>query len=137
MKKLMLILVSAVLLFGGMKNYKADINNATLKEMIKEGVPVIDVRTPPEWSFLGVIPGSKRIMFFDERGEYNLNGFIKKLDELGIKESDKVVIICRSGNRSVHVSNMLTEKGFENVYNVKKGIKGWIKDGGEVTKNFY
>jgi len=136
-KKLLLILLSLSFLLGNQKIYKEDIDNSKLEKMLKNGAVLVDVRTPPEWGHLGVVPGSKLITFFNERGAYNLDDFMKQLEKKGISKNDDVVVICRSGNRSVHVSNMLTAKGYSSVYNVKRGIKGWIREGKSVQKNFY
>ena len=38
-----------------------------LEQKIKEGVVVIDIRTPPEWIETGVVPTSKKMMFFDKK----------------------------------------------------------------------
>ncbi|MCV6606931.1 MAG: rhodanese-like domain-containing protein [Campylobacterales bacterium] len=138
MKKIFIFLLIASVMFGGKihKIYKADIDNQELEKLINQKVKIIDIRTPPEWSFLGIIPNSKRVMFFDERGGYNIRGFITQLAKEGVNPEEPLVIICRSGNRSVHVSNILTQIGFKEVYNVRQGIKGWIKAGKKVTKSF-
>jgi rhodanese-related sulfurtransferase len=135
MRKLLLMGLFTAMLFG-QKIYKADISSNQVAEMINKGATILDVRTPPEWHNLGIIPKSKLVMFFDNRGNYNLNAFMKELNKQGISKSDNIIVICRSGNRSVHVSNMLTDRGYKNIYNVKKGIKGWIRAGKKVTKNF-
>lgn len=137
MKKLVILLLLLGSLFGAQKIYKGDISNDELQKMLHNGVAIVDIRTPPEWRHLGIVPGSKMITFFDERGNYNINDFISKLNANGIKKGDDIIIICRSGNRSVHASNMITSRGFESVYNVKRGIKGWIRNGKKVQRNFY
>ena len=45
-----------------------DIDNAELAQLMKSGVPVIDIRTQPEWEDTGVLAGSKLLTFYDERG---------------------------------------------------------------------
>ena len=46
-----------------------DIDSAQLAQMTKNGVTVIDIRTKPEWEETGIVPGSKLLTFFDERGK--------------------------------------------------------------------
>ena len=46
-----------------------DIDNAQLAQLMKSGVTVIDIRTKPEWEETGILPGSKLLTFFDERGK--------------------------------------------------------------------
>lgn len=43
-----------------------------------------------------------------------------------ISKDKKVVVYCRSGNRSAVIVNMLTsEHGFNNIYNLKGGLLEW------------
>jgi rhodanese-related sulfurtransferase len=37
----------------------------------------------------------------------------------------EIVVICRSGNRSVLVTQMMQELGFTNVSSMKTGLRGW------------
>jgi rhodanese-related sulfurtransferase len=46
-----------------------------------------------------------------------------------------VILICRVGNRSSVIANMLVEQaGYSKVYNVTDGITRWIKDGNPVSR---
>ena len=40
------------------------------------------------------------------------------------KKTDKLIIYCRSGDRSVIASDLLTDAGFKYVYNIKYGFEG-------------
>ena len=42
-----------------------------------------------------------------------------------ISKEKKVVVYCRSGNRSGVITKTLETKGFTNVYNMKGGISTW------------
>ncbi len=69
------VLLSALI---GMQTVHAEsmqINAQQLQQLIAAGVPVVDVRTPEEWRATGVIPDSHLITFFDQRGNYDLNGW--------------------------------------------------------------
>jgi rhodanese-related sulfurtransferase len=110
-----------------------DIDNAELTQLMKSGVTVIDIRTQPEWDETGVLAGSKLLTFFDERGRADPAGWLEKLKPM-IKPGDPVVVICRSGNRTKPVSQLLAQQaGYAKVYNVKSGIKGWLGSGGAVV----
>jgi len=37
----------------------------------------------------------------------------------------EIIVICRSGNRSVLVTQMMQELGFSNVSSMKTGLRGW------------
>lgn len=110
-----------------------DIDNAELAQLMKSGVTVIDIRTQPEWDETGILPGSKLLTFFDERGRADPAAWLEKLKPLA-QPGDPVVVICRSGNRTKPVSQLLSQQaGYAKVYNVKSGIKGWLNDKGAVV----
>ncbi len=110
-----------------------DIDNAQLAQLLKSGVTVIDIRTKPEWEETGIVPGSKLLTFFDERGKADPAAWLDKVKPLA-KPGDPVIVICRSGNRTKPVSQFLSQQaGYAKVYNVKSGIKGWIGDKGAIV----
>ncbi len=45
--------------------------------------------------------------------------------KLAKARDQNIVIICRSGNRSVLAAQTMQQMGFENVRSLKMGIKGW------------
>jgi rhodanese-related sulfurtransferase len=92
-------------------------------------VPVVDVRTPAEWLETGVVAGSRLHTFFDEHGRYDLDSWMSAMGEVAGPQ-DPVVLICRSGNRSLTIARYLDRKaGYRRIYNVRQGIRGWIRDG--------
>lgn len=110
-----------------------NIDNAELAQLVKSGVTVIDIRTQPEWEETGIVPGSKLLTYFDERGRADPAAWLEKLKPMA-GPGDPVVVICRSGNRTKPVSQLLSQQaGYAKVYNVKNGIKGWTAGGGAVV----
>lgn len=110
------------------------VDNQELKQLIAQGVPLIDVRTAPEWRQTGVVEGSHLITFFDEQGRFDLNTWLAKLAKVADKDKP-FILICRSGNRTGRISRFLDEKlGYPQVINVKKGIRDWIKSGNPIAK---
>ena len=110
-----------------------DIDNAELAQLAKSGVTVIDIRTQPEWEETGVVAGSKLLTFFDERGKADPAAWLAKVKPLASPDQP-VIVICRSGNRTKPVSQLLAQQaGYAKVYNVKSGMKGWIGSGGAVV----
>lgn len=100
-----------------------------LQNMIDKDVIVIDIRTPPEWKQTGVVPSSKKIMFFDERGGYDVQKWMDMFGKHVIKQDQPFVLVCRSGNRTGTVGSFLSKQlGFKNVYHLEHGIKSWIKE---------
>ena len=71
-----------------------------------------------------------------EKFEYqisNLNGTLIPLQQLKdrLDELDKdkeIVVMCRSGSRSVTACDTLQKNGFENVVNLKGGVNAWAKE---------
>lgn len=109
-----------------------DIDNAQLAALLKNGVPLIDVRLPSEWEETGIVGGSRLLTFFDERGNADAPAWLAKVQPIA-RPNQAVAVICRSGNRTRAVSQFLSQQaGYATVYNVKSGIKGWIAGGGPV-----
>lgn len=127
----MLRLLLACLLLISAPNVRAeiiDIENAELASLSTAGIPVIDVRTAPEWEETGIVPGSRLLTYFDEHGNADPAAWLKKVKGFA-KPADPVIVICRSGGRSKAVSQLLSQQaGYAKVYNVKHGISGWINE---------
>ena len=54
--------------------------------------------------------------------------------ELAAHKQDPVLIYCATGNRSTVAAKMLVDAGFEQVINVRRGIKEWMREGLPVVK---
>ena len=104
-----------------------DVNNEQIVELSKTNIPIVDVRSSSEWDQTGVIPTSILLTFFDKEGNYDLDKWYEKL-LLEIEEGEPIILICRSGNRSRIIAEMM-DKEFDNViYNAKRGITSWIDE---------
>ena len=90
--------------------------------MVKSSMPIIDIRTPSEWRQTGLLKGSIPIMFFDERGGYDLNRFLSQLQPL-VKKGEPFALICNSGSRTRLVANYLSQHYGYSVINLKGGIR--------------
>ncbi|UCZ53561.1 sulfurtransferase TusA family protein [Bacillus shivajii] len=95
--------------------YPHVINNDELEAKLKSGddIKVIDVREPAEYAFAR-IPKAQSMPL----GE--LDSRIKELNE-----DDDIYVVCRTGNRSNMAAQLLEERGFKNVTNVKPGMSEW------------
>ena len=106
-----------------------------LQDKIDKNIVVIDIRTPPEWSQTGTIPTAHKLMFFDSRGGYNIESWLKEFKKLVKDENQPFVLVCRSGNRTEQVGSFLSKKlNYKNVFHLKHGIKLWIRESRKVTK---
>ena len=93
------------------------------KEMIDTGeVFLLDVRTQEEYNE-GHISGSTLIPVQELEA---------KLNEL--PKDKKILVYCRSGNRSATASEILVKKGFHQIFNMHGGITEWKNAGYEVVK---
>jgi rhodanese-related sulfurtransferase len=62
------------------------------------------------------------------------SGFVSEIDERlkkkGLTREDKIIVMCRSGDRSSGAANLLAKAGFKNVWSIVDGFEGDIaKDG--------
>lgn len=111
-----------------------NIDNVELKALQAKGVPVYDVRRAEEWAQTGVVEGSRRLTFVDDKGRV-MPDFVEKFTK-SVGKNDPVILICRTGNRTDALSRALVDQlGYTKVYNVKNGISRWISDGQPVVRN--
>ncbi len=110
------------------------IDNQQLKTLQAQGIPVYDIRRTEEWAQTGVVEGSKRLTFVDDKGRVNPE-FVEKFTS-AVNKNDPVILICRTGNRTDTLSRALAEQlGYTKIYNVKNGITRWISEGLPVVRN--
>ena len=95
--------------------------------VVKSGMTIIDIRTLPEWKETGIVKDAIPLTFFDEQGRYDTEAFMKELDKHVSKEKE-FALICRTGNRTSAVSDLLSKQGYK-VVNLKGGIKSLIQKG--------
>ena len=107
------------------------INVTPDKDMLENSeMVIVDIRTPGEWSQTGIVKGAKTVMFFDERGGYDAEGFLKAMDELGGKDKE-IGLICRTGARTAQVAGFMEQQGY-NVKNLSGGIMKLMGEGYEL-----
>ena len=105
-----------------------DVNNEQIKELLKNNIPIVDIRRSSEWDQTGVVPKSILLTFFDKEGNYNYDEWYEKL-RLEIDEGKPIILICRTGRRTALIAKMMEIKKFDNViYNAKNGITSWIDE---------
>ena len=110
-----------------------DVNNEQIKELLKNNIPIVDIRRSSEWDQTGVVPKSILLTFFDKEGKYNFDEWYEKL-RLEIDKGKPIILICRTGRRTGIISKFLSEKvGYRLIYDVTDGITDWIKKGNTVV----
>jgi rhodanese-related sulfurtransferase len=110
-----------------------NVGNEQLKVLIKQGTPVVDLRTAGEWRQTGVVKGSQLITLFDEQGRADPAAWARQVDKVAAA-GKPVILICRTGNRSGVAAQMLEQSGRKGtIYNVKAGISSWVGEGQTVV----
>ena len=116
MKKIFLTLILlTVSLFAELSNEFAS------QKLIDSNIPIVDIRTAPEWRESGLLQGAIPITFFDEQGNYNIPAFLKELNKK-VDTTKPFAIICHTGSRTSMLAPFLSEKLHYKVINIKGGM---------------
>jgi rhodanese-related sulfurtransferase len=96
-----------------------------LEEQLQENPEtlIVDVREPYEFDAMH-IPGSINVPrgILETACEYDFEDTVPELVEA--RERD-VVVVCRSGNRSIFAAEVMQKMGYKHVYSLKTGLRGW------------
>lgn len=101
---------------------KATVDARSARDLLDEGAMLLDVREPGEWQ-AGHAPDARHI----------------PLGKLGQKTSSlpadrRIVVVCRSGNRSSQAVRHLRSQGFD-ALNLRGGMRAWSAAGLPVNAN--
>jgi rhodanese-related sulfurtransferase len=97
---------------------------------------LIDVRTPPEWAFVGV----PRLSMLNKRlhtiawrvfpsFEVN-NGFLEQATAAISEKSAPIFFLCRTGGRSLDAAMALRNAGYSACFNIAGGFEGDLDSNG-------
>jgi rhodanese-related sulfurtransferase len=97
---------------------------------------LIDVRTRPEYQFIGHPPSAYLFPYYfwngnlvkkNETWEYQFDirnkDFVEHISKQ-FQKTNNLLILCRDGTRSILAARDLIKSGFKSVYNVKDGFEG-------------
>jgi len=125
MNKIVLIfLILATSLFAELKQGWATESYLNKNKNVK----IIDIRTPAEWRETGIVKGAYPIMFFDEKGQYDVQKFLKELNKV-VKKGEQFALICHTGSRTTEVSKFLANEFGYNVINLNGGMMKLMQEG--------
>lgn len=85
---------------------------------------LLDIRTYPEYQ-QGHIEHSQQLDFYGPN-------YINQLKEL--PKDVPYLIYCRSGNRTNQTLAIMKQLGFQKVYDLKGGIKNWLRSGYKLVR---
>ncbi|MFK5950488.1 MAG: rhodanese-like domain-containing protein [Methylococcales bacterium] len=89
---------------------------------------MIDVRTAIEHSFVGCPPNSIHIPWKEFPGMQLNELFVAQVEEKVSDKSIPVLLLCRSGVRSVAAATALEAAGFEKLINIVEGFEGALDE---------
>lgn len=97
---------------------------------------IIDVRSNMEFLFIGHPIGAINIAWIDEpewKINENFSADVRKVllggvSHIDVVASAPVILICRSGKRSLEAGEQLLKEGFEVIYNVTDGFEGELDE---------
>jgi rhodanese-related sulfurtransferase len=97
---------------------------------------LIDVRSSMEYLFVGHPRGSVHVAWIDEPDWVVNPHFVTEVRKvmlggvgLDVHDTDApVLLICRSGKRSLEAGKALIDNGFEDVYNIAEGFEGELDE---------
>ena len=97
---------------------------------------LVDIRSTMEFLFVGHPKGAVHVAWIDEpdwKVNPNFTTEIRKLILGGVVHAGEissapVLLICRSGKRSMEAGKLLIENGFEEVYNISEGFEGELDE---------
>lgn len=97
---------------------------------------LIDIRSSMEFLFVGHPKGAIHIPWIDEPDWVVNPNFVRSIRELmlgGVIDasgsgSAPVILICRSGKRSLEAGRLLLESGFNDVSHIEDGFEGELDE---------
>jgi rhodanese-related sulfurtransferase len=96
-----------------------------LEERLEENpsLIILDIREPYEFEAMH-IKNSLNVPrgVLETACEWEYEETVKRLVEARDKE---VVVVCRSGNRSIFACEVMKKMGYKNVVSLKTGLRGW------------
>jgi rhodanese-related sulfurtransferase len=98
------------------------ISAAEAKQMIDQGVAIVDVRTPAEYVG-GHIPQAQHVP---------LDSILARPRD--VLKGDNLIFVCQVGQRSALAAEMAAAVGFKTLYNLEGGTDAWVRAGYPVSK---
>jgi molybdopterin/thiamine biosynthesis adenylyltransferase/rhodanese-related sulfurtransferase len=95
------------------------IANTEAREEVEAGAKLIDVREPHGWDEAH-LEGAIHV----PQGE-----LLDRIDEVAPDHSERIVLYCRTDNRSTRAADALRDLGYDNVSVMEGGIVDWQEDG--------
>jgi len=95
---------------------QGDVGPREADALVRGGAALLDVREPAEWQ-AGHVAGAFHVPLAQLEGRL-----------AALPRDRRVVVICRSGNRSATATSLLVRSGFDAV-NLRGGMQAWSSAG--------
>lgn len=119
--------------------YKGDITPPEAHERLKKNANavLIDVRTQPEWTFVGVPQVDRLVrLSWQVYPQMEINArFVDEVAAMKLPSDAEIMCICRSGARSASAASALSNAGYTNVWNISEGFEGDKDSKGQRSKS--
>tara|TARA_B000000475_G_scaffold241044_1_gene211613 strand:+ start:239 stop:625 length:387 start_codon:yes stop_codon:yes gene_type:complete len=98
------------------------ISSSDLNELEEAEYILIDVRTTDEYQS-GFIQNAINIDYYSE---------MFNSDILSFEKDSKIILYCRTNNRSAKSANLLLDNGYRDINVIEGGITSWVKSGNDI-----
>ena len=95
------------------------IANTKAREEVEAGAKLIDVREPHEWDEAHL----------EDAVHVPQGELLERIGDVAPDHSERIVLYCRTDNRSSRAADALQDLGYENVSVMRGGIVSWQDDG--------
>jgi rhodanese-related sulfurtransferase len=103
--------------------YAGALTPAEAHVLLQAGAKLVDVRTKPELTYVGRVPGSVLIEWQTYPANARNPGFLEQLAD-AVEPGETVMFLCRSGVRSHAAAATAADAGWLDSYNVLEGFEG-------------
>jgi len=121
---------------GGL-NYAGELSASEAYELLQNvGGLLVDVRSVPEWQFVGTpdvsaTQGQFATISWKTYPQMTVNPeFSAQLANSGVSKDIPIYFICKTGGRSLDASVAMTEAGHAYCFNITNGFEGDVNDAG-------
>lgn len=95
---------------------------------------LVDVRSTEELTFVGRVPGSRHVPWASGTNLTRNPRFVRELEAKVTDDGGRdavILLLCRSGKRSILAAQAATKAGFAHVFNVLEGFEGELDANGQ------
>jgi len=88
------------------------------------GAVLVDVRSKVEHAFVGHPPGAIHIAWKEAPNWQVNNQFVSEVKKVVTSANAPILLLCRSGQRSLDAAKALENAGFQHLINIVDGFEG-------------